>query len=448
MAVWQPRTSFAFTPDGARVAYQVVGSGDRDVVFLTDWAHSIDLMWELPEIERFLRRLASIGRLILFDKRGNGASDGRVFGSEDFQGVVEQSAEDLLAVLDAVESERADLVASTAGGTTAVLFAATHPERCGRLVLQDACPRVVSSPEYPHGLDAMELQAVIEGIRSGWGKGSALAQQPDRFEDRDLRLWYGRYERLAVERSWMVQAWEQIAVVDVRAILASVQAPTLLLVHDKAPAFGNGHGRYLVEHMPSAELVELPGPGCLFWADAQIVDAAVAYLGAAKSGVVDESRVLATIVMTDMVSSTLTLAEMGDHRWREVLDAHDRVTGQLVTQFRGRLVNRTGDGLVATFDGPARGVRCAEAMCGEVGVLGVEVRAGVHVGEIELRGDEIGGIAVHLAARVMSEADAGQVVVTRTVKDLTAGSGLSFDDMGMRELKGIPDPWQLLVLKH
>lgn len=448
MAAWQPRTSFAFTPDGARVAYQVVGSGDRDVVFLTDWANSIDLMWELPEIERFLRRLASIGRLILFDKRGNGASDGRAFGSGDFQGLFEQSAEDLLTVLDAVESKRADLVASTAGGTTAVLFAATHPERCGRLVLQDACPRVVASQDYPHGLDEGGLQAVIDGIRSGWGKGSALALQPDRFEDRDLRLWYGRYERLAVERSWMVQAWEQIAVLDVRAILASVQTPTLLLVHDKAPAFGNGHGRYLAAHMPSAELVELDGPGCLFWADEQIVESALEFLGAAQPRPVDESRVLATIVMTDMVSSTLTLAQMGDRRWREVLDAHDRVTEQLVTQFRGRLVNRTGDGLVATFDGPARGVRCAEAMCDEVGVLGVEVRAGVHVGEIELRGEEIGGIAVHLAARVMSEADAGQVVVTRTVKDLTAGSGLDFDDMGIRELKGIPDPWQLLLLRQ
>jgi class 3 adenylate cyclase len=448
MAVWQPRTSFAFTPDGARVAYQVMGSGNRDVVFLTDWAHSIDLMWELPQIERFLRRLASIGRLILFDKRGNGASDGRAFGNADFQGVVEQSAEDLLTVLDAVGSTRADLVASTAGGTTAVLFAATHPERCGRLVLQDACPRVVSSPDYPHGLDKAELQAVIDGIRSGWGKGSALAQQPDRFEDREMRLWYGRYERLAVERSWMVQAWEQIAVLDVRAILASVQAPTLLLVHDEAPAFGNGHGRYLAAHMPSADLVELNGPGCLFWADEQIVESAVEYLGAAQPGLPDESRVLATIVMTDIVSSTVTLAQMGDRRWREVLDAHDRVTGQLVAQFRGRLVNRTGDGLVATFDGPARGVRCAEAMCDEVGILGVEVRAGVHVGEIELRGEEIGGIAVHLAARVMSEADAGQVVVTRTVKDLTAGSGLDFDDLGVRDLKGIPDPWQLLLLRQ
>jgi class 3 adenylate cyclase len=174
----------------------------------------------------------------------------------------------------------------------------------------------------------------------------------------------------------------------------------------------------------------------------------VAYLDTAQPRAVDESRVLATIVMTDMVSSTLTLAQMGDRRWREVLDAHDRVTEGLVTQFRGRLVNRTGDGLVATFDGPARGVRCAEAVCGEVAGLGVDVRAGVHVGEIELRGQEIGGIAVHLAARVMSEADAGQVVVTRTVKDLTAGSGLDFDDMGLHELKGIPDPWQLHLLRH
>jgi class 3 adenylate cyclase len=447
VAVWQPRTSFAFTPDGARVAYQVVGSGERDVVFLTDWSHSIDLMWELPQIERFLRRLASVGRLILFDKRGNGASDGRALGSGDFQGVVEQSAEDLLAVLDEVGSERADLVASTAGGLTAMLFAATHPERCGRLVLQDGFPQVVSSPDYPHGLDDAGLQVFVDGIRTGWGKGSLLSLQPDLFEDRDLRMWCGRYERMAVERSWMVQAWEQIASLDIRAILPSVQAPVLLLAHDDAPGFGHGHGKFLASHLPSAELVELDGPGCLFWADDRIADAAVSFLDVASHALVDENRVLATILMTDLVSSTSSLAEMGDRRWRDFLDAHDAVTGNLVSRFRGHLVNRTGDGLVATFDGPARGVRCAEAMCDEVGGLGVEVRAGVHVGEIELRGAEIGGLAVHLAARVMSEADGGQVVVTRTVKDLTVGSGLTFEDPGLHELKGIPDPWQLHLLR-
>jgi class 3 adenylate cyclase len=430
------------------VAYQVVGSGDRDVVFLTDWSHSIDLMWDLPQIERFLRRLASVGRLILFDKRGNGASDGWVFGDANVYGVVEQSAEDLLAVLDAVGSERADLVASTAGGITALLFAATHPERCGRLVLQDACPSVLSTPDYPHGLDAAGLQVVIDGIRTGWGKGSTLWLQPDVFEDRELRMWYGRYERMAVERSWMVQAWEQIALLDCRPILSSVQAPALLLVHDDAPGFGNGHGRYLAEHLPSAELVELDGTGCLFWADPRIADSAAAFLDStAPADLVDENRVLATVMLTDLVSSTTALAEMGDRRWRDFLDAHDHVTDDLVHHFRGRLITRTGDGVVATFDGPARGVRCAQAMCHEVGKLGVDVRAGVHVGEIELRGAEIGGIAVHLAARVMSEAGAGEVVVTRTVKDLTAGSGLDFDDLGMRPLKGIPEEWQLLLLK-
>jgi class 3 adenylate cyclase len=252
---------------------------------------------------------------------------------------------------------------------------------------------------------------------------------------------------MAVERSWMVQAWEQIASLDIRAILPSVQAPVLLLAHDDAPGFGHGHGKFLASHLPSAELVELDGPGCLFWADDRIADAAVSFLDVASHALVDENRVLATILMTDLVSSTSSLAEMGDRRWRDFLDAHDAVTGNLVSRFRGHLVNRTGDGLVATFDGPARGVRCAEAMCDEVGGLGVEVRAGVHVGEIELRGAEIGGLAVHLAARVMSEADGGQVVVTRTVKDLTVGSGLTFEDLGLHELKGIPDPWQLHLLR-
>jgi class 3 adenylate cyclase len=450
MAVWQPRTSFCFTPDGARIAYQVVGSGERDIVFLTDWSHSIDLMWEQPRIEHFLRRLASLGRLILFDKRGNGASDGRAFGTADahFKGVVEQSAEDLLAVLDEVQSGRADIVATTAGGTTALLFAATHPERCGRLVLQDACPRVVSSSDYPFGLDEAALSVVIDGIRTGWGKGATMWLQPDLFDDRDLRLWYGRYERLSIERSSILSAWEQMAEFDVRPVLSSVQAPTLLLAHDKAPGFGNGHGRYLEQHLPSAKLVELDGPGCLFWADETVAEAAVNFLGATPRVIADENRVLATVVMTDMVSSTMTLAELGDSRWREVLDAHDQLTGQLVTDFRGRLINRTGDGLVATFDGPARGVRCADAICQEVGGIGIDVRAGVHVGEIELRGVEIGGIAVHLAARVMSTAGAGEVVVTRTVKDLTAGSGLHFEDRGVHELKGIPEAWQLLALTH
>lgn len=429
------------------MAYQVVGSGDRDVVFLTDWSHSIDLMWELPQIERFLRRLASVGRLILFDKRGNGASDGRALGSADFQGVVEQSAEDLLAVLDEVGSERADLVASTAGGLTAMLFAATHPERCGRLVLQDGFPRPVSAPDYPCGLDEAGLRVFVDGIRTGWGKGSLLSLQPDLFENRDLRMWCGRYERMAVERSWMVEAWEQIASLDIRAILPSVQAPVLLLTHDNAPGFGHGHGKFLASNLPSAELVELDGPGCLFWADDRIAELAVSFLDVASHAIVDENRVLATILFTDLVSSTLSLAEMGDRRWREFLDAHDAMTGNLVTRFRGHLVHRTGDGLLATFDGPARGVRCAEAMCEEVGGLGIGVRAGVHVGEIEVRGVEIGGLAVHLAARVMSEADAGQVVVTRTVKDLTVGSGLTFEDLGLHELKGIPDPWQLHLLR-
>jgi class 3 adenylate cyclase len=443
----QPRTLFAIAPDGAHIAYQAVGEGSVDLVLVTDWASSIDLMWEEPRIERFLRRLASVGRLILFDKRGNGASDAAPIERGRFGATMEQAAEDLLVVLDAVEAERPDLVASTYGGWPALLFAATHPERCGRLVLQDCCARLMRDDDYPPGIDAATLDWVIEGLGSGWGRGVNLASEPDLWADRVLRRWYGRYERLACERTYMIQAWTQMGEIDVRSVLPLIHAQTLVVAHDQDRLIGSGSGSFLAEHIPATELVELDGTSSKFWADERNAEHITAFLGAPADSLGDDDRVLATVVFTDLVSSTPMVAKLGDRRWRELLDVHDELTGELIKRFRGRLVDRTGDGLLATFDGPARAVRCAAMICKEIHRLGLDARAGVHAGEIELRGDNVGGIAIHLAARVMSEADSGQVVVSRTVKDLTAGSGLNFADRGTHELRGIPEPWQLFALQ-
>jgi class 3 adenylate cyclase/pimeloyl-ACP methyl ester carboxylesterase len=444
-----PETMFAVAPDEGRVAYQVVGEGNLDLVLLTDWISSIDLMWEEPRIERFLRRLTSVGRLILFDKRGNGASDAGPIEQGRFGATMEQAAEDLLVVLDAVDSRRSVVVANMYGGWPALLFAATHPESCDRLVLIDCCARLVSDVDYPSGIDPATLGRVIEGISEGWGRGVSLTFDPVLWEDWELRRWYGRYERLAAERTYMLQRWRQMGEIDVRGALSLVHAPTLVIAHDPAsPMIGTDSRRFLAEHIPSSELVELDGTSTFFRADERNVEHIIGFLGESVDRGGDEDRVRATVLFTDLVSSTEMVASLGDTRWRELLDAHDRLTGELIGRLRGRLIGRTGDGLLATFDGPARAVRCAAAICDEVRQLGVEVRAGVHAGEIELRGENVGGIAIHLAARVMSVAGGGEVVVSRTVKDLTAGSTIKFTDRGSHELKGIPDKWQLFTLER
>jgi class 3 adenylate cyclase/pimeloyl-ACP methyl ester carboxylesterase len=439
-------TRFAVAPDGAHVAYQAVGEGRTDVVLSTDWASSIDLMWEEPRIERFLRRLMAVGRLILFDKRGNGASDAAPPQQGRFGSTLEQAAEDLLVVIDAVGSERPAVVASTYGGWPALLFAATHPDRCGRLVLQDCCARLIQAEDYAPGIDAATLDWAIEGVGQNWGRGITLATEPDLWTDHDLRRWYGRYERLSVERTYMLQGWRQLGDADVRAVLPMIQAPTLVIAHDENRLIGSGSGAYLAQHIPGAELVQFDGVSTLFWGDERNVEHIARFLGAAKDDKEIDDRVLAAVLFTDLVSSTPAIAKLGDRRWRELLDSHDARTAEIIARFRGRLITRTGDGLLAIFDGPARAVRCAEIICDEIGRLGMDVRAGVHAGEVELRGENISGIAVHLAARIMSIANGGQVIVSRTIKDLTAGSGLGFIDLGAQHLKGFADPWQVFEL--
>ncbi len=443
-----PDVRFANAPDGARLAYQVVGEGPRDLVLLTDWVSSIDLMWEQPRMERYLRRLAVHGRLVLFDKRGNGGSDHAPIVEGRFAATVEQAAEDLLAVLDAAGCERPDLISSTYGGWPALLFAATHPERCGRLVLQDACARQMAGEDYVHGIDKEAQATVVDGLLAGHGRGVGLfGWDPALREDSELRRWYGRYERLACDRAFIAEGWRRMGEIDLRAILPLIRTETLVIAHAEGGLLmGPGSGSFLADNIGGARYVELIGPATPFFGDERISDEIDRFLGADPDTTVSDDRVLASVLFTDLVDSTPMAARLGDQRWRALLDDHDQLVDSRLSRFRGRLVKRTGDGILATFDGPARAVRCAEVICRDARRLGVEVRAGVHAGEIELRGDDVGGIAVHLAARVMGQAGPGEVVVSRTVKDLTAGSGLSFEDRGTRELKGVPEPWQLFAL--
>lgn len=444
-----PRTRFVFAPDGVRIAYQVVGSGQTDVVLVTDWASSIDLMWEIPQVERFLRRLAAVGRLILFDKRGNGASDRLPLEQGQFGATVEQAAGDLLTVLDAAESERAAVVGSTFGGWPALLFAATHPGRCARLVIQDSPPRLVRGDDFPQGLTMPAVEAAVASIEKDWGRGVGLAGgAPGLLADEDLRRACGRYERLAVDRTYMANGWAQMAAIDMRAVLPLIRVETLVIAHPAAEPIscGGGAAALTAEHISGATFLPLDGTATLFWADERVADEIVRFVAAEGQSTTDDDRILAAVLFTDLVGSTSQLAKVGDREWQELLDRHDQLTSEILARFRGRLIDRAGDGLLAIFDGPARGVRCAEAICSELRALGLEARAGVHVGEVELREDKARGIAVHIAARVMSLAQAGEVVVSRTVKDLTAGSGLRFTDRGMHQLKGVDEPWQVFAL--
>jgi class 3 adenylate cyclase len=444
-----PKTRYATAPSGARVAYQVIGGGPRDLLLSTDWLSSIDLMWDEPRYEHCLRRLASYGRLVLFDKRGTGASDPLEVRDGAFNvSLLEQANEDMLVVLDEVDSVRATLIGADTGGIATIVFAATHPERVEALVLQDSCARVTTTEDYPWGLDATAISAIIDAVRESWGTGVALgALAPSLLGDPSTLQWCARYERLSVPPATMIASWEDAAQMDVRAVLPLVRMPTLILSHDASTLIPLGQGRYLADHIPDARHVELDGSDIWLFSDPRLAEEIGSFLGEASASADADDRVLAAVLFTDLVSSTAQLAELGDRRWKELLEIHDRVSFRAVNDHRGKLIDRAGDGMLATFDGPARAVRCATAIGTELRKLGLEMRAGVHAGEIELRSDGVAGIAVHLTARVMGKAGAGEVIVSRTVRDLTVGSGLEFRDFGVHELKGIPGTLELFALE-
>jgi class 3 adenylate cyclase len=440
----QPETRFARL-HGDRIAYQVLGQGPPDLVFTMGSFSHVDVAWEDPQIALFLRRLASFSRLLRFDRRGTGASDPL---PPDPLPPWEAYAEELGAVMDAAGMERAALLtAGPEAGPMALFFAGTRPNRIGALVVADATARYLVADDYPIGVAPEVAEAMVARATEHWGTEESLhAQAPARARDERFLRWTARLQR-AIASPRVVRAYlRSMLEVDMRPILPLIQAPTLVLQHTDFRFLPVSHGRYLAEHIPGARLLEVPGDLPLLW---ELPDPALEAVEEFLTGVQRpeaSTRVLATVLFTDIVGSTERAAELGDRRWRELLQVHDDLAGRLVDRWGGRLVKTTGDGVLATFDGPGRAIRCATALREELRGIDIEVRAGLHAGEVELRDGDVGGIAVHIAARVMAAAGPGEVLVSRTVRDLVAGSDTVLEDRGDHRLKGVEGAWRLFAV--
>jgi pimeloyl-ACP methyl ester carboxylesterase len=425
------------------IAYAVFGDGPVDFVFVPGLVSHLENWWEAALSARFFRRIASFTRLIMFDKRGTGMSDPAV-------GVptLEERIDDVRAVMEDVDSTSAFVCGLSEGGPMSILFSATYPERTRGLILIGATARGPQAPDYPIGYPAGWMEEFVKEIDESWGQGGLMNLFLPSFvgDERVQRMWT-RYQRMGGSRGSAHALMEANMQIDVRHALPHIQVPTLVVHRTDERVVPVAHGRYLAEHIPNARLLEQPGDDHLPWlGDADGVLEAIEELVTGTRHRVDEERILATVLFTDIVDSTRRAADIGDRRWRELLDAHDEIGAREVERFRGRHVKSTGDGMLAVFDGPARGVRCAEQIRDAVGDLGLSVRAGLHVGECEMRGDDIGGLAVHIGARIAGLAGPGEVLVSRTVRDLVAGSGLRFVDRGNHELKGVPDRWSVYAV--
>jgi len=435
-----PPTQFARAVDGNRVAYQVVGDGPVDVLVSRATYFPIDMMWEQPRLVRFLDRMSSFSRHVWFDPRGTGASD-RIHHEEGR--LLESVVDDMVAVLNAVGCQRVALFGL--GVPIPLLFAATHPDRTSALVLADSSPRVRRADDYPVGVaDARVDQHMDEAYSASVSVRDYVA--PSLLHDVEFRRWFERAERLTCPPGERLSRMRGTFATDLREVLGTIRVPTLIMNHldrgvDRGPSLQT---RYLVDHIHGAKAVEVPGADYMPFApdSVAILDSVEEFL-TGRLPRVEFDRVLATVLFTDIVNSTGQAASMGDRRWRDVLESHDQLVGREIERFRGTWVKSTGDGVLATFDGPARAIRCACAIRDGVQPLGLEVRAGLHCGEIELHDADVAGISVHIGQRVASLATGNQVLVSRTVVDLLAGSEIMFDDQGDHELKGVPGTWRV-----
>jgi class 3 adenylate cyclase len=445
----QPETKYARLGDD-RIAYQVLGQGPPDLVMSHAGWGDLDMVWEDPGSSLFLRSLASFSRLILLDPRGTGASDPL---PPDPLPPWESYAEELVAVLDAVGSQRAALLAEIDGGPLALFFAGTRPERTSALILANTAAKFVAADDYPIGIPAEVGEAFLAQSEQDWGTDAwgtdvlVATMLPSRAGDQRFHRWYAKTQRAMASPKAAQPVLRTMLAADVRAVLPLIQAPTLVLHRRDLRLLSIDNARYLVEHIRDAKLVELPGADALLtWEQPQLtLDVIEEFLIGARRPA-QPSRVLATVLFTDIVDSTKLATRLGDRRWRDLLNTHDDVARRLVEEFNGRIVHTTGDGILAIFDGPGRGIGCATALRDQMAGIGLQIRAGLHTGEVELRGDDIGGIAVHIAARVMAAADPGEILISRTVRDLIAGSDVSLNDRGTLPLKGVEGTWQLYTV--
>jgi class 3 adenylate cyclase len=436
-----PETRYARS-SGAYIAYRIMGSGPVGLVLLQGGFSHVELQLEEPSFARFLGRLASFSRLIVLDVRGTGLSDRTIHLP-----TLEDQVDDVLAVLDAAGCERPALFGLGQGGVLASLFAAAHPGRATALILYGTCARLTRAEGYPWGRADEEFGRLLRITEEGWGRGVALqVLAPTMAGDESFKRWFAKVERLGASPGNMLALLQLHREVDIRHVLPAIRVPTLVL-HRADDAYREvGHGRYLAAHIPGAKYVELPGRDHLPYVGDQdaVLDEVEEFLTGARRGP-EPDRVLATVLFTDIVGSTERAAKTGDRHWRDLLDRHNVLVRRELDHFRGREVDTAGDGFLATFDGPARAVRCARQIAETVPDLGLELRSGLHTGEIELAGDHIRGIAVHIGARVMSMAGPREVLVSSTVKDLVAGSGLEFADWGEHTLKGVPGTWRIFL---
>ena len=436
-----PRTRYALSGD-AHIAYQVFGEGDIDLVFVPGFVSNVEHYWEMPRVPDLLNRLGSFARVVMFDKRGTGLSD-PVAGPPP----LEQRMDDMQAVMDAAGVERAALYGISEGGPASILFAATYPERTSSLVLYGSTPRFRTDDDISWGATDEQIPFLLEEVSSRWGEGALLgAFAPSALGDPGMEEVWGRFQRAGASPAMGRAVIAALFEIDVRDILPTIQAPTLIL-HRKGDRIAPVEGaRLMAAKIPDARLIEFEGDDHVpFTGDFEpVVDEMEEFLtGTRQTRPLD--RVLATVLFTDIVDSTRRAAEAGDRRWRDLLARHDELTRRQIERFRGREIKTLGDGFLATFDGPARGIECASAIRDGVRPLGIEVRAGLHTGECELAGDDVRGMAVNIGARIGALAEANEVLVSGTVKDLVVGADLEFTERGERELKGVPGTWRLFA---
>jgi class 3 adenylate cyclase len=439
-----PETRYARSGD-LHIAYQVVGEGPPLVVS-DQWFGNVDAQWDFPPMERLLRRFASFSRLVLFDKRGTGLSDPVPMRAAP---ALEEWMDDLRAVLDDAGIDRTAVLCGVGATSMGVLFAATYPERVTSLVVVNGYARMARTPDYPWGRSSEEIRDYVESVEKAWGKpGTMDFLAPSVADDEELRRVFARYERQWASPGAYTAFTSVREGNDVRHVLPSIRVPTLVIHRSGARFAPCDGGRYLAEQIAGARFMEVPGIDTYIWAgDIEPILGDVEEFITGTRRPPETDRVLATVLFTDIVESTKRAAELGDAAWKELLAKHDELIRRELRRFRGREIDTAGDGFLATFDGPARAIRCAESVRDGARHLGLEIRAGLHTGEVELAGEKVRGIAVHIGARVAGMAAPGEMLVSSTVKDLVAGSGIEFEERGVHRLKGVPDQWRIFAVK-